>query len=85
MFYLKWTENDITNLSQNSSLKVLLTEVDSDGNVKREVGVDENENIVHKAPTEKDNYGLFDNQPIDTASLRNDCSKEEFEELWNRG
>jgi hypothetical protein len=82
MYYLKWTERDIENLSASTGLKVLLTEVDSGGRVVREIGFNERQKLVHKSPTQSNPYGLFDNQVIAIANLCNDLTKEDFESLW---
>ena len=85
MFYIRWTETDIERLSKRTRIHILLTEIDSDGEVRREIGLDENLNVVHRSPTEAEPYGLFDNQLIEIAGPRNDLTKEEFEKLWRSG
>ena len=82
MYYLKWTQRDIENLSTSTGMEVLLTEVDSEGRVVREIGLNERQKLVHQSPTPSNPYGLFDNQVIEMANLRNDLTKEEFESLW---
>lgn len=75
MFYIKWTNDD--------SFSELLCEIDLEGFVKREIGLDDKKRIVHKAPTKIDNYGLFDNQVFDIKNLKSNITKEYFEEYWN--
>jgi hypothetical protein len=54
---------------------------DSEGRVVREIGLNERQKRIHKSPTQSNPYGLFDNQVIETANLRNDLTKEAFESL----
>ena len=82
MFYIRWTEKEIVNLSKGEKWEEVLTEIDEDGNVKREIYLDKNGNVVHKAPTENDNYGIFDNQKVLISNLKNDLTQDEFEALW---
>jgi hypothetical protein len=86
--YLKWTSIDILNLFSKSSINVLYTEVDSDGKVLREIGVDVKGIVVHKFPSDffpDGRYGFFDLQRIQTPLEENQLQKEAFEKLWNKG
>jgi hypothetical protein len=80
MYYVEWTNADIDNMP----FKKLLTEIDQDGKVMREIGLNDKNEIMHKAPSEKDNYGLFDLQIIEVKNLKNDFTKEYFDSLWTQ-
>ena len=81
--YLKWTKEDIKNLYIKTEVSTILTEVDSDGIVLREIGLDEKGEIVYFSPSKKNNYGLFDNQIVEYDPHKKDIGKEEFEIRWN--
>lgn len=78
MHYLKWTETDITNLG----FAALFTEVNDHGVVTRELGIDRMGRVVHKAPTQRDNYGVFHNIRIDLHGLSDDLPPSAFNILW---
>ncbi len=85
MFYCKWNESNICGLNHNFGISILFTEIDDEGSVKREVGIDESNNVVHMFPSASFSsgvYGIFDNEKVDISSLRSDISKDDFERLW---
>ena len=49
---LEWTEADIEGLSNSWGLTRVVTEVDDDGSVTRELGFDAKGNLVHRYPGE---------------------------------
>ncbi len=81
MFYIEWSEKDIKGLEE---LKIdrLITEIDDTGKVLREIGLNSQGHIVHKAPSDYDNYGLFDLQKVETRGLSSTVAHTEFERLW---
>lgn len=83
-YYIKWTEHEIEGLGNSSSLSLLITEVDGEGRVLREIGLNNAGQVVHKAPSNNDRYGMFDNQIIAPSSLESNFDEEVFEELWQQ-
>ncbi len=85
MLYIKWTEQDIAELSAFDKIYFLYTEIDDDGNVRKEIGIDNHGNIIHKSPSTKypyGEYGIFDNQKVAISDRKSDLSKDEFYKLW---
>jgi hypothetical protein len=85
MYYRKWTEDDIERLSEDEGIVILYTEIDLDGNVRREIGLNNEGKVIHKCPSELyryGTYGLFDNQKVLITESRSLIKKEEFERLW---
>ncbi len=76
--YVRWTETEITGLP----FAELLTEISALGVVLREVGLNANHEVVHRAPTGT-SRGLFDNQAVSLAASRNDFEVQYFEQLWS--
>jgi hypothetical protein len=81
---LQWTEADISGLSDAWGLSRILTEVDDDGCVSRELGFDVQGNIVHRFPGEptRAEHGVFDLAKIGTPDA-SDMELEDFERLWS--
>ena len=81
---LEWTEADIEGLSDSWGLTRVVTEVDDDGSVTRELGFDAKGNLVHRYPGEpsraKDR--VFDLARVGRSG-RADMEAEEFERLWS--
>jgi hypothetical protein len=81
---LVWTETDIDGLAAGWGLSRILTEVDQQGSVTRELGYDSDGNLVHRHPgmTTRAKHGLFD---VATIALtdQTDMSPEAFERLWS--
>ena len=80
MFYMRFTKDDIKNLD----MEMLLIEADEKGFVSREIGLDANNIVIYKSPTKKNNYGLFDNQPIAISRLNNQLTEVEFDHYWSK-
>lgn len=86
MYYIKWTPDDIKGM-EDEGITALYTEIDSDGNVCREIGLDNLGRIVHMCPADSfrlGTYGLFDNQRVDISQRPSNITHEEFERLWNK-
>jgi hypothetical protein len=62
--YIRWTRADIEELP----FAKLLTEISPVGVVLRELGLNGDHEIVHRAPTVT-NRGMFDNQVVSLATL----------------
>mgnify|MGYP000222765409 CR=1 FL=1 len=60
----------------------LLTEISPAGVVLRELGLNGDHEVVHRAPTVT-NRGMFDNQVVSLANPRTDFSVQNFERLWS--
>lgn len=85
MYYCKWTEDDIEKLSEDEGIIILYTEIDLDGSVRREIGLNKEGKVIHKCPSKLyryGTYGLFDNQKVIITGTRSLITKEEFEKLW---
>jgi len=81
--YLRWTTGkDIAGRPFVRGLVELYTEIDDAGLVTREVGVDRAGGVVHRAPSSKNPYGLFDSQTVEMVERENDITQEAFERLW---
>ena len=70
------------------TIDTLLIEVNEDGTIIREVGLDSNDQIIHKYPS-KDyrygRYGFFDLASISLShDVENDISEEKFETYWHK-
>jgi hypothetical protein len=81
---LEWTEADLEGLGDSWGLTRVLTEVDDNGRVTRELGFDSQGNLVHRYPGEptRAEYGVFDLAKIGPSN-RADMDAEEFERLWS--
>jgi hypothetical protein len=65
MRYLRWDDRDAEGLSAVDGIVSLYTEVDGEGRVRREVGVNHDGKVVHRFPSTQHphgTYGLFDLQ-----------------------
>ena len=85
VIYTRWNVEDIEG-TEKDGLASLITEVNSQGRVVREVGLNSAGHVVHKCPSEKHRngvYGYFDLAVIAIDSLRNDLSEDEFSSLWS--
>ncbi len=78
--YISWGREDIKNLPVEWTRVV--TEIDPNGRVLREIGLNTKGEVVHRAPSANDNYGLFDQVPVD-AGPDSDATAEEFEAWWH--
>ncbi|MFH2043998.1 MAG: hypothetical protein ABIK92_02505 [Pseudomonadota bacterium] len=85
MFYLKWTEPDIADLGAFDKMVVLYTEIDNEGIVHKEIGLDNAGKVIHKSPSSHyryGEYGIFDNQKVALPNEKANLTKEEFDRLW---
>ena len=80
---LIWTEADIDGLANATGLSHILTEVDENGVVTRELGFDVEGKVIHRHPGNPTcaKYGLFDLAKI-APSDRTEMDANEFERLW---
>ncbi len=81
MIYLKWTSSELATLD----LGALYTEVDEDGWVQRELGVDDEGLITHQLVPSDTRPGWFGLARLSHAMLTSNVSKAEFESLWHAG
>ena len=85
MLYLKWTNKDIAELEMFDEIVILYTAIDKEGNVHKEIGLDSEGKVVHKAPSNIGRfgkYGIFDNQKVILTDNIESITKETFESLW---
>ena len=85
MHYRKWDEDDAQGIQSISGMVVLYTELDNDGNVRREIGFNKSDEVVHRFPSRLyryGTYGLFDNQKVVIIDGYSNVTKDEFEKLW---
>jgi hypothetical protein len=80
---LIWTEAEIGGLADAWGLSRILTEVDEQGAVTRELGYDKSGNAVHRHPGEPTRaaHGVFDIPEI-APSKATDMEPAEFDRLW---
>jgi hypothetical protein len=81
---LSWTETDLTGLRETWGLSRILTEIDDQGAVTRELGFDADGDVIHRHPGEptRAKYGVFDLAniaPSDTTEM----DPTEFDRLWS--
>lgn len=81
MFYLKWTRTELATLD----MRALYTEIDEDGWVQRELGIDANGLVRHQLTPTHAEPGWFGLARLSGLMLRSNVSKAEFEALWNAG
>ena len=81
---LMWTEADVTGLAEAWGLSSILTEVDEQGAVTRELGFDADGNLVHRHPGEptRAKYGVFDLAKI-APPTSSEMEPAEFDRLWS--
>ena len=83
MRYFKWEETDVRGLNIDG-IACVYTEVDGDGWVVREIGIDFKGKIIHKWPSSDSRfgkYGIFDLAQIDSSNIET-FSEEAFEKAW---
>ena len=81
MIYLKWTRSELATLK----MRALYTEVDEDGWVQRELGVNDDGLIAHQLIPSNGEPGWFGLARLSLLMLTSNVSKAEFESLWNAG
>lgn len=79
MIYMKWTPSELATLE----LPVLYTEVDEDGWVQRELGVESDGSVAHQLVPSLSDPGWFGLARLSSAMLESNVSKAEFESLWD--
>jgi len=85
MLYIRWTEQDIAELSAFSEITILYTEINDEGEVLKEIGLNNEGKIIHKSPSTGypyGEYGIFDNQKVAISGRKSNFSKDEFYQLW---
>jgi hypothetical protein len=85
MYYCVWTEKDNKGEKSLDDIVKLFTEIDDNGRVLREIGIDKDGRLVHKCPSDKfrnGTYGLFDNQVVIISDESSLITKNEFERMW---
>ena len=86
--YLK-VDNKFIDLTRIlDTIDTLLIEVNEDGTVSREVGLNKTDQIIHKYPS-KDfrygRYGIFDLASISLSKdIEDDFTEETFEKYWEK-
>ena len=80
---LTWSEDEISGLSNAWGLSRILTEVDAEGTVLREIGFDATGNVVHRHPggPSKASRGVFDGAAVE-ASATSQVNPTEFDRFW---
>jgi hypothetical protein len=81
MIYLKWTASELATLE----MRALYTEVDEDGWVQREVGIDYDGFVAHQLVPTHGRPGWFGNARLAQLMLDSNVTKAEFESLWHAG
>lgn len=79
-----FSNDDIEGLDKFLGTCLLLVEVDENGSVGREIGMDRHERIIHIHPGhgKYGKYGILDGNIVDTTISRKTVEQEKFEELW---
>lgn len=79
-----WTEADISGLAETWGLSRILTEVDEQGEVIRELGYDQSGKTVHRYPDEppRATRGVFDLAKIAFFN-ETEMNPADFDELWS--
>ena len=85
MKYLIINDSESTPLGDEQNLVKVFIEINDAGHVRREIGFDMANQIVHAYPSKNyryGGYGIFDLVMFDTSSWESNLSKEEFEKRW---
>lgn len=87
MCIVRWNLKDIPDLERYGFVE-MLTELDADGVVLREMGLNSLGEVVHKAPMKGSSYPhgfFFDGATVDMTSLSSDeyFSRKKFEAMWS--
>jgi len=81
MVYMKWTASELATLETGA----LYTEIDDDGWVQRELGVDDDGFVTHLLIPSMRRPGWFGVARLAPLMLSSNVSKAEFEMLWDAG
>jgi len=82
---LVWTEAELTGLADAWGLTRILSEVDNQGTVIRELGFDAEGRLVHRCPGQPTltEYGIFDLAKIAPTFEGTEMESDEFDRLWS--
>ena len=90
MKYIIIIDSDLEPLKDvHPNLEKVFIELDDKGLVKREIGFDSDNHIIHACPSDNKlygkyrRYGIFDLVMFDMSVIRDEISKEMFEKNWN--
>jgi|SRR5690606_29703598 len=81
MVYFKWTAGELATLEH----RALYTEIDEDGWVQRELGIDDDGLVVHRLVPSSTRPGWFGSTRLAPFMLHSNVTKAEFERLWCAG
>ncbi|NOX85107.1 MAG: hypothetical protein GXO86_03935 [Chlorobi bacterium] len=87
MKYIKLDSSLIDLSAFYKDLTILLLELDDNGRITKEIGLNNRDFIIHRFPSlefKHGKYGIFDLNTFDLSNLKDDISKEEFYNYWNR-
>jgi len=80
-------DNNVIELTRfYKNLHILYIEIDKNGSVLREIGLNNIGEIVHAYPSDKykyGKYGIFDLNSFDINNLKNEIDLDYFECKWN--
>ena len=86
VLYVKWGQSELIGIERLDIFSVL-TEIDREGNVAREVGLDSSGQVMYRAPSSEGalRRGLFDvvRVDIESAKSRDLIAQNEFDRLWD--
>lgn len=81
-------DSDFIELSKfQKDLSKLFLEINDNGAIKKELGLSEQNKVIHVFPSSRfkfGKYGIFDLNQFDLSSLEDDITYEEFYEYWNK-
>jgi hypothetical protein len=81
MVYFKWTSGELATLEH----RALYTEIDDDGWVQRELGIDDDGFVTHQLIPSSTDPGWFGGARLAPFMLSGNVTKDEFERLWIAG
>lgn len=81
MVYVKWTATELATLD----MRALYTEVDEDGWVQRELGIDFDGLVTHVLVPSTVTPGWFGAARLSQSMLSSNVTKAEFDTLWKSG
>jgi hypothetical protein len=81
MVYFKWTHGELATLEH----RALYTEIDEDGWVQRELGIDDDGIVTHRLIPSSTRPGWFGSARLAPLMLHSNVTKAEFERLWDGG
>jgi len=87
MRYCLLNNNAINLKDFYDGLEVIMIEIDCNGKVIKEIGLNINKQIVHAFPSKRfkhGRYGLFDLSVFELLDKRDDITVEEFYSFWSK-